>query len=785
VSAPGPAAAQRGAGTRASTAVRAARLAQPRRRRGRTRLAAALALAAATAAGGGAACHKERFAVDLTVDRGVLPVPARVVLTIDLLDWPSGNVLTTRTEDVTDGAAFFADEGSSNRVLIVPTPDADAVRVMGEAFDAAGASLGTGSVEVERADGVVPSTLTLAAPGSDAGSDAGPSDSGSPSDGGSTCGDGDREGAEDCDGADFGGVTCATVGAPFTGGTLACDGLCAFDLSGCTCGPSVPLPRRPMNGSYVGALFVAGTMRPTFAWEAGAAAPPACELLDHYELTYGTDPALAAGVTPAALGSATTYQPPADLAVSLVPPVGTRYFWHVRACGATACSPYAPTWYFDAGRSDRDFDADGYADLVVGANGVDGTGAQAGAVYIYRGGAGALDTTADVTLPGQAPGEELGVAVAPAGDVNGDAVADLVVGAWHNGLSGAGVGRAYVYFGGVAGALDGSPDVILDPGVTTEANFGRWVAGAGDLNGDGFADVAVGAPLDDTAAMNAGAVYVYFGGASFDASVDGVLVGEAADDHFGPVGGAGDVNGDGFADLVVGAADYGMAPFLVPDPGRAYVYFGGAGPAFNETADVVLTEMDIQAFGAAVAGGDVNGDGFSDVFVGESLANPGNSGRVFAYFGGAAFDAVAETVVPGAGNELFGSSVAFAGDVDGDGFGDVLVGGPFSNVAGTWAGQAYLLRGGSGATLSSTLDATFADGVTWDEFGSAAGSAGDVDGDGYADVVVGASLADDAIGNEQGKAFLYRGGPVPVDASADAIVIGAAANDYLGVSVSR
>ena len=195
-------------------------------------------------------------------------------------------------------------------------------------------------------------------------------------------------------------------------------------------------------------------------------------------------------------------------------------------------------------------------------------------------GAGQLPTMFAPT--GAASGDVLGWSSATAGDVNGDGYADVIAGAWANDTGGTNSGVVYIYFGGPK--ADDVADVTLF-NVQASGGFGIAVGTAGDVNGDGFADVIVGADGNDAGSANAGQAFLYFGGPDMDEVADLALTGEAADDRFGvTVGTAGDVNGDGYDDLIVGA--YGNDAGGT-DAGRAYVYFGGAGP--DATADVVVT----------------------------------------------------------------------------------------------------------------------------------------------------------------------------------------------------
>ncbi len=402
-----------------------------------------------------------------------------------------------------------------------------------------------------------------------------------------------------------------------------------------------------------------------------------------------------------------------------------------------------------------DVNGDGYDDVIVGALYNDAGGTYAGRAYVYFGGPGA-DAVADLTLAGAAGDDYFGHSVAGAGDVNGDGYGDVIVGAHGNDAGGTNAGRAYVYFGGPG--ADASADLILT-GAAAGDNFGYSVAGAGDVNGDGYGDVIVGALYNDAGESDAGRAYVYYGGPGADAVADLTLTGAAASDYLGTsVAGAGDVNGDGYGDVIVGASsdDAGGA-----DAGRAYVYYGG--PGADAVADLTLTGAAVgDYFGYSVAGaGDVNGDGYGDVIAGALYNDAGgaNAGRAYVYYGGPGADAVADLTLTGATGDYLGHSVAGAGDVNGDGYGDVIVGAPFNDAGGGDAGRAYVHFGGPGA--DAVADLTLTGAAASDYFGRSVAGAGDVNGDGYGDVIVGAN-GNDAGGTDAGRAYVATAYPYNV-----------------------
>jgi hypothetical protein len=425
-----------------------------------------------------------------------------------------------------------------------------------------------------------------------------------------------------------------------------------------------------------------------------------------------------------------------------------------------------------------DVNDDGYDDVIVGASLNDAAGTDAGAAYVYYGGA-SPDAVADATLTAEAAGDYFGSSVGTAGDVNGDGRADVVVGAYQNDAAAAAAGRVYVCYldpPRAACRLDLSP-----LGVAAGDRLGYCVAAAGDVNGDGYGDFIVGAPRSDPpAGTDAGRAYVFFGGPALDAVADMRLSGAGAGDEFGyAVAGAGDVNGDGYDDVIVGAP---FNDFAGADAGRAYVYLGGAAP--NTGADLFLTgEAAYDRFGAAVGtAGRMNGDAYADLVVGAYMNDAGGdyAGRAYVYYGAAVPNATADlTLTGGAANDELGASVGTAGDVNGDGYDDLVVGIPLDdNAHGTNAGAAYMYYGG--ASPDATSDLRFVGEAATDEFGVSVGTAGDVNGDGYADVIVGAYYSD-AGGTNSGRAYVFCGGADP-DLGADVTMTGAAANDDFGRS---
>ncbi|HEV8121332.1 MAG TPA: FG-GAP-like repeat-containing protein [Candidatus Polarisedimenticolia bacterium] len=298
-----------------------------------------------------------------------------------------------------------------------------------------------------------------------------------------------------------------------------------------------------------------------------------------------------------------------------------------------------------------DFNGDGYPDFIIGAP----QSSNEGKAFIYYGGP-SLDATPDLTLIGESTGSltMFGASVATARDVNGDGFDDVIVGAPHYGrTSGEWDGRAYVFFGGAV--PDAVPDRVFSA-VGSQDQMGTAVGSAGDMNGDGHPDLFASAPYNDTPVLNAGAIYVWFGGPGFDTTPDLVLHGSGINERLSlTAANAGDVNADGFSDLIGAEKDH------------VYVWFGGSSP--NPVADLTFAG----SYSSVAGAGDVNGDGIDDFAVGAPNDVSGGLGRVSVYFGGSAVDTVEDLDYVGDSGGDIGLCIAGGGHVDGPGPADLIV----------------------------------------------------------------------------------------------------------------
>ena len=416
-----------------------------------------------------------------------------------------------------------------------------------------------------------------------------------------------------------------------------------------------------------------------------------------------------------------------------------------------------------------------------------------------------LDGADGVIIEGELLGDRFGSAVGVAGDINGDGIEDLILGAQYADPNGSNSGRSYVVFGSNSGLtspldlsqLNGANGFAIDGDLEGDF-FGVSVSHAGDINADGIDDLVIGAPSADPNGSFSGRAYIVFGSTtpfisplqldSLDETTGLVLNGLLAFDQTGSsVSAIGDFNGDGIDDLIIGAP--GAEP-RGSNSGAAYILFGND-QRFPAQLDldnldgsngfVLVGESDGDGAGSSVSGaGDFNSDGFDDVIIGAPSADPGadGSGRVYVVFGSdkigasGSFDLnmLADRTGFALDGEAFedsaGYSVSGAGDINGDGFNDVIVGAPFADPNGSFSGRSYIVFGTDEQlpnpldldTLSGSAGFIIEGAAQSDKAGTAVSNAGDINADGIDDIVIGAP---DAGNGSPGISYVLYGSSFP------------------------
>lgn len=422
-----------------------------------------------------------------------------------------------------------------------------------------------------------------------------------------------------------------------------------------------------------------------------------------------------------------------------------------------------------------DVNGDGYHDFVIGAYNKSDVGSGAGAVYLVYGSAsdpsssvnlGSMDNA--VELSGQTAGDYAGYSVAGGGDVNADGYDDLLVGAYgYDNGSQTDAGRVYLIYGSstpLASQALGAAGQVTFTATNLNSYLGRSVAFAGDLNGDGFDDMVLGASGFVVSAGNDGAAFVVYGSSATltsknitDSSII-QLSGEEGGSFAGwSVAGGGDVNADGYDDFLVGA--YGYVGSVGPNAGATYIVYGQAATL---TAASLSTHTRLAGESAGIqlgysvsAAGDINGDGYDDFLIGASNSNAGavGAGAVYVVYGSASTlssltmtSANSVRLVSLTAGETAGVGLGTAGDLNADGYDDFIVGAPSNDSGADNAGLVYVILGSADQYTSTDLTslvtssggATLSGATIGDNLGQSAALVGDRDNNGSLEVLIGA-----------------------------------------------
>ncbi|MEH2283600.1 MAG: hypothetical protein V7K90_20100 [Nostoc sp.] len=444
-----------------------------------------------------------------------------------------------------------------------------------------------------------------------------------------------------------------------------------------------------------------------------------------------------------------------------------------------------------------DVNSDGIADLIIGAFVADPNGYNSGQSYVVFGKSTGWSATLNLsdlngtngfTINGIAAGDLSGRSVSSAGDINGDGIADLIIGADGANSNGTDSGQSYVVFGKSTrwsatlnlSDLNGANGFALN-GIAANDYSGHSVSSAGDINGDGIDDLIIGALGADPNGEKSGQSYVVFGkstgwSATLNLSdLNGAngfaLNGIAARDYSGwSVSSAGDINGDGIDDLIIGA--FGASPNGFQS-GQSYVVFGKS-TRWSATLNLSdlngangfaingINQGDILGFSVSSAG-DINGDGIDDLIIGA-----GNADASYVVFGkSTGWSATLNLSDLNGANgfaTVYSSSVSSAGDVNDDGLDDLIIGASNASPNGDYSGQSYVVFGKSTgwSAILNLSDLNGANGfaingiAAGDESGYSVSSAGDVNSDGIADLIIGADASPNGI--YSGQSYVIFGG---------------------------
>lgn len=445
---------------------------------------------------------------------------------------------------------------------------------------------------------------------------------------------------------------------------------------------------------------------------------------------------------------------------------------------STLESDQGDAWLGSAVAPAGDVNGDGFSDVLVGSYAFDHGQKDEGSVFVGYGGGNSIKESVVTTLEINQPLSQFGWSVAGAGDVNGDGFGDVIVSA-HNYDNGESYEGAAFIFHGSSQGLGSVPNLVLESNQQL-ASLGM-VSSAGDVNGDGFTDVIIGIPLYDNGALNTGKVWIYYGsilGLGQGNLIQTTLLGTQKDANFGgAVSSAGDINRDGFSDILVSEPGYDLSDWEHSDEGRVWAYYGSE-DGINPNGIIINGKLDNTYFGYSIAGGDVNGDGFADILIGSPFYSDGEDweGASFIYYGSLSGPDLANPItLP---SDIVGAQMGGrlgVGDINGDGFQDVAI-----SAIEKPEGAVFVYYGSINGPIG--LPAILKTNTTNTYFCNVS-SAGDMNGDGYSDLVVGATGYSSGQDNE-GASFIYLGSAIGISPTHNILIEGNQEGALLGNSVA-